>query len=226
MRHGKGDEWFYSDDGFVIIDGVMPRTKGLPITAHTILTDNRIAIFEAARITNLSPSFIIALIAKESGPRRKSRKGVHKAKPTGHRDNVSIRTEDEVKNPYRSDEETPNRISAGLMQTLLSTAQAVNDRFEVYLNLDGSVKQLTRYDLMSPEVSIMLGSLYCVMLMEENETEDIMLLQAAYNAGAVYSSKKNRWNLRMYGAQRFEMFAAYYNDARVVMRAHTIKAWS
>lgn len=198
-----GDRWGITDQGFVVIDDQIPRTKGDPITAYTIYEDFGADIFDALGYFDISEQLLIALIWKES---RRQKNGAH-------RDTVSIRKEP----GYRSDTKTPNKISVGLMQTLLSTASSVNKKFRLFETYGGKLDAIDRHDLKIPRRSILLGAGYLHILSEKNDTDDPILLQAAYNAGGIYRSKKNRWNLRMYGKRRLENFAAYYNDALTML---------
>lgn len=209
-KDNGGQRWRETPEGFVEIeDEGVPRTVGEPMTAHTILVDFESDIFDACEEFDVDPALVVALIWKES------RKG-----EGNHRDTVSLRferTPDSKGRYYISDTKTPDKISAGLMQTLLSTAQRMNKKYELFESVTGKRDTIDRGDLFIPRRSIYLGVAYLATL-QDKYGDDPVLLQAAYNAGGVYSSTKNRWNLRTFGTNRTEKFIEYYNDTVEVLR--------
>lgn len=87
---------------------------------------------------------------------------------------------------YISDNETPHRVSAGLMQTLLSNARE-----------DLQNDQLTVDHLLNPLVSIMAGMMY-IANREALHIYDPVLLLATYNAGRPKYTLKNHWHMVCY----------------------------
>ena len=89
---------------------------------------------------------------------------------------------------YKSDASTPNRISPGLMQTLISTAQSMMKGVTV-----------TRDWLFDASNSIQAGTAY-IAHQSKKTGMDPPLVLAAYNAGAVYlqTGSGNRWKTRQY----------------------------
>ena len=102
---------------------------------------------------------------------------------------------------YRSDTATPHRVSPGLMQTLISTAQMM-------VNWSGYPKdvvprppgkKVTRSWLLEPQNSIACGVAY-IAYQSKRTALDPPLVFAAYNAGGVYlqTGASNRWKTRQY----------------------------
>lgn len=89
---------------------------------------------------------------------------------------------------YKSDASTPHRISPGLMQTLISTAQSVMPGVKV-----------TRNWLYNASNSIQAGTAYIAKQSKQTGMDPPLVL-AAYNAGAVYlqTGSGNRWKTRQY----------------------------
>jgi soluble lytic murein transglycosylase-like protein len=103
-------------------------------------------------------------------------------------------------------EQTPGRVSMGLMQTLLSTARiALHDR------------NLALSALRDPVTSIRAGAAY--MWRQGLETSfDPPLAAAAYNAGSIRynGSSANRWKLLQYPigtSQHCDRFVLFFNAA-------------
>jgi soluble lytic murein transglycosylase-like protein len=103
-------------------------------------------------------------------------------------------------------EQTPGRVSVGLMQTLLSTARsALRDQ------------TLTLSALADPVTSIRAGAAY--MWRQGLETSfDPPLAAAAYNAGSIRynGSPANRWKLLQYPigtSQHCDRFVVFFNAA-------------
>lgn len=122
---------------------------------------------------------------------------------------------------YRSDAKTPNRVSPGLMQTLLSTAQ------EVLPDVPELQHEtlLEREDLFVPRYSILLGAAYVKQQMDRLEPDEeglpaddpVLNACAAYNAGSVRYTASNDWHLVTYGTWRVDEFIAWSNDAHTVL---------
>lgn len=124
-------------------------------------------------------------------------------------------TEAAVKNPeasireepgYISDEKTPDRISAGMCQLLISTARLVMGQ-----------KNIDRAWLLIPANSI----LACAGMIRRQRARthyDPICVACAYNAGGLYenANAKNRWRLRQFPigtSHHADRFAEYFNAA-------------
>ena len=222
-KYGTGSRSWAFDDGYILIDkpdnlglvesieypggGFKYFTVGLPSSAHHALQDWGAAL-EAARDRFCVPvPVLFAMAAIESTRVKRDR---------SHMDPRSCREEP----GYISDRKTPDKVSPGLMQTLLSTAQWMNEKFELYHDVHGDLEELTREDLFIGERSIQLGAAYMRYHISRKESDeegfldhDPILLCSAYNAGSVRSTTRNDFGLLTYGGNsRMEKFIAYHND--------------
>ena len=188
------------------------RTKGEPMTATTFERDFGAALLHAAdvspwevghkRCSDIRHASIFAMACIEATRVKRDR---------SHLDPRSCREEP----GYISDEKTPNKVSPGLLQTLISTAREVADRYSLYPG-----ELLGREDLMIAERSLVCGAAYMKFQVDRREDDeagflnwDPVLLCASYNAGSVRSTTRNNWHLLTYGGNaRLEKFIAYYND--------------
>lgn len=101
---------------------------------------------------------------------------------------------------YVSDDVSPRLCSFGLMQTLLATSkEATGD-----MGLD-------RAKLFIPRISIHAGAAY-MRLQWRYTLYDVPLVLAAYNAGRLRESKKNRWRLVSTG-DHIDRGVRWFNDA-------------
>jgi hypothetical protein len=113
---------------------------------------------------------------------------------------------------YKSDEATPNKVSPGLTQTLISTASEVMGR------------KVDREWLLQPANAIEAGSIY-IARQSKKTGFDPPLVAAAYNAGSLkyQDGKNNRWKLRQFpvgtGAH-CDRFVQFFNDAVYVLKRH------
>lgn len=136
-------------------------------------------------------------------------------------DPISLRDEDyaagDVDRKLERYRDRPNRISAGLMQTLLSTARRMNRKHRLFGDdgcagaAYGPSGTLDLVDLCVPERSILLGTAYMRHQVDEYEADPILIV-GAYNAGGLYETSRNPWRIRTYGYDRVPEFAAYHND--------------
>lgn len=106
---------------------------------------------------------------------------------------------------YASDKQTPGKISPGLMQTLISTAQRT-------LGIDG----VDRDWLLKPENSIRAGTAY-IASQWTITSFDPPKVACAYNAGDIYynQSDANRWKMRQYpinSSEHADRFVKWFND--------------
>jgi hypothetical protein len=183
-----GVRWRVTADGVEIEGSGVERTAGEPATMSRIWDAYRAPIERTARARRVPCALIVATIATESAGRADA-----------------VREEP----GYRDDDETPHRISVGLMQTLISTA-----REALQLSCD-------RRWLLEPANSIEAGTAYIARQARLTQL-DPPLVAAAYNAGRIAEqrSSQNRWRLRQYpiGTGRHcDRFVRFYNDAIAVL---------
>src|SRR3954453_3004322 len=134
----------------VEIDGTgLQRTKGTPSTGTRVWESYGDAINRTARARRVPCELIVATICTES---------------SGRADAVRLEP------GYVSDEQTPNRVSPGLMQTLISTA-----REALQMSVD-------RPWLLDPGNAIEAGTTYIAGQARETALAP-PLVAAAYNAG-------------------------------------------
>lgn len=188
------------------VDGLAPFTRGRPLTAERFVEDGywRMCL-RYGRALGVPPLVIAAIMFVESG------------RVEGHLDPVSIRLEP----GYTSDEETPHKVSAGVVQTLLSTARHVAERVG-WSPLDplGEPRALVRRDLYIPDNSIYLGAAYMKTLADRIGDADPLLVSCAYNAGRLRTDMTTGLRLYCYhGDDRLLKLVAYHNDLVRVLRA-------
>lgn len=200
--HSKygGREWRLTNEGIETREGI-ERTAGEPITMRTIWDDFGDDIQHACWEMDVSPDVVAAMIPIEAA--RQS---------DGHYDPESVREEP----GYTSDEETPHRVSPGVMQTLISTARDMAGKYDLYDEDD-----VDRQMLFEPKHSIMLGTAYLAHQIERYG-RDPVLLCAAYNAGSVRETGRNPWKLRVYGKTRLDRYVAWFNDFHAAVRDGSI----
>lgn len=186
--------WRLVPDG-VEIDGCgVERTKGAPNTVTRVWEAYAADINRTARARRVPCELIIATICTESGGKANA-----------------VRLEP----GYKSDEATPNKVSPGLTQTLISTASEVMGR------------KVDREWLLQPANAIEAGSIY-IARQSKKTGFDPPLVAAAYNAGSLkyQDGKNNRWKLRQFpvgtGAH-CDRFVQFFNDAVYVLRRHSTK---
>jgi len=106
---------------------------------------------------------------------------------------------------YISDEATPNKVSPGLTQTLISTARETLG--------DNSID---RAWLLTADNAIRAGSAYIASQWKKTDF-DPPKVACAYNAGGVYrnNGEKNRWKMRQYpinSGEHADRFVRWFND--------------
>lgn len=192
-NHNGGVNWKLTDEGVFVEGSGIERTDGNPSTVTRIWEDFIPFINEWSTHYNVYCESIIATIATES-------RGV----PT------ALRKEPK----YISDEETPNQISPGLMQTLIATArETLNDN------------TIDREWLFVPRNSIQAGTSY--INQQKNKTDlDPPKIACAYNAGGVYDNNgsDNRWKMRQYPigtGKHCTRFVEWFNDAVFMLKTHS-----
>lgn len=178
-----GVPWMLTRDGLVV-DGRLDRSPGTPSTVTRVLQTFGALIAATASKHQVPVELIVATICTET---------------SGRADAVRIEP------GWTSDEETPHRVSSGLMQTLISTAREATGN-----------RGLTRDTLTDPATSIDAGTAYIAR--QRTVTRfDPPQVACAYNAGGLYTNRgeANRWKLRQYpigtGAHA-DRFTKWFND--------------
>lgn len=191
--------------------GDVIRTVGEPITARTFLREHREAVEEASERFKISPAWIFGMAAIEA-----TRKpGSYSLDPRCYREEKR----------FKSDTATPNQISPGLMQTLLSTAADMNSRYKLDI-------EITRESLFNARNSIMLGTAYMAHHVDvyaraemiknklNGHSFDFVFCIASYNAGSVRPNLTPAYpfKMRTFSATRTERGIRFHNDALAVLR--------
>ncbi len=187
--------WRLTRDGVEIENSGIERTKGAPATVTRVWQNFGDFINETARTYRVPCVLIVATICTETA---------------GNPD--AVREEP----GYTSDAATPHRISAGLMQTLISTARAAMQ--------DNSID---RAYLLKPAGSLAAGTAYIAQQARDTQL-DPPLVAAAYNAGklARQDGSANRWKLRQYRigtGEHCDRFVRFFNDAVYVLASHSLR---
>lgn len=182
------------------------RTRGAPLTMQKLYEQHGAHLRTESTRFHVPFSWIAGMIAIEA----------HRFADRSF-DPLSLRDEDDWN--FQHYQERPHRVSAGLMQTLLSTAREMAERHQITLSLEGKVVELDLGDLCRPELSITLGTAYMHHHMEQGVLDPIKLV-AAYNAGGVYPSTRHPWKLRVFDATRIPKFVAFHNDMIAVLSSH------
>jgi hypothetical protein len=187
--------WRLTPDGLEIEGSGIERTTGSPMTVTRVWENYAEEINRTARARSVPCALIVATICTES----RGNAGAIRLEPG-----------------YKSDETTPNKVSPGLMQTLISTARSVMKD-----------ESINRAWLMKPANSIDAGA--AVIAGQFNKTGfDPPLVAAAYNSGGIYEQKgeRNRWKLRQYPigtSAHCDRFIQFFNDAVFVLKSHSIR---
>lgn len=179
-------QWQLAREG-LIVDGRLDRSAGALVTVPRVWSAQRNHITQAAREFKVPVELIVATICVESAGNARA-----------------VRAEP----GWTSDEATPHRVSAGLMQTLISTARS---------SLPGEV--IDRHALMDPRLSIRAGTA-CIDMARARTRLDPPLVACAYNAGDLIDVGPgfNRWNLRQTG-NHADRFVQWFNDCFAHFRA-------
>lgn len=195
-RFDGGVLWSLTKDG-VSVDGKPPAgTTGKPETVIKVWNTFGDSIRRWSEAFKVPAELIIATICTESG-----------GKPQARREEPG----------YISDDQTPDNISIGLMQTLISTAQRT-------LNLDYVNGQW----LLDPDNSIRAGTAY-IAVQSRHTLYDPPVVACAYNAGGVYfnDGEENRWRMRQFPigtGKHADRFVEWFNDCfRVFGGAGTVE---
>lgn len=194
--HGFRDsiQWRLQKKGLEVQGKGIERTGGEPATVIRVWEQFNYAIDQWSEKFGVPAELIIATICTET-------KGNPKA----------VRQEP----GYISDEKTPDRVSPGLMQTLISTARSVLQDPKV-----------NREWLLEPSNSIRAGTAYIASQMKRTNL-DPPKVACAYNAGGVYyeGSTANRWKMRQFPIgtpKHADRFVEWFNDFYAAMEAGKI----
>ena len=117
---------------------------------------------------------------------------------------------------YKSDEETPHKVSPGLMQTLISTARAA-------LGDD----TINRGWLLEPNNSIRAGTAYIAQQWRVTHF-DPPKVACAYNAGSIFfnNSPDNRWKMRQFpinSSEHADRFVKWFNECFIMFEKDGVK---
>lgn len=189
--HGfrDGVSWRLTPRG-VEIDGEVPVSAGRLVTVPRVWQAYEAEVVATAARYRVPAELILATICTESRGNR-----------------FAVREEP----GYVSDEETPDRVSPGLMQTLISTARGT-------LTGEGdiAVEEIDRDWLFDAGNSIRAGTAYIAR--QQGATRlDPPKVACAYNAGGLYynDGAGNRWKMRQYPigtGEHADRFAMWFND--------------
>lgn len=182
--------WYLGPEGIAVSTMEAVGTPGEPLTVRRIMKDYGAAITESCLKHGLPVELVIATIATESS-----------GNPNARREEPG----------YVSDSVTPDKVSVGLMQTLISTARhTMNDS-----TIDDPWLRI-------PANSIAAGVAYIAWKIGETGY-DPPKVACAYNAGGLYydPSPGNRWRMRQYPigtSAHADRFVAYFNDTIFSLR--------
>jgi len=195
--HGFRDSvrWSLGPQGVDVEGSGVERTPGAPTTVTRVWEGYSNAINQVAQEYDVPCVLIVATICTESA---------------GKADAIRLEP------GYKSDEETPNKVSPGLMQTLISTAR------------DALQATVDRQWLLEPANSIKAGTAF-IAKQRALTNLDPPLVAAAYNAGGLRydSSAANRWKLVQYPvgtSEHCDRFVKWFNDAVAALSTHATKA--
>lgn len=194
--HGFKDSvrWRVTPQGIEVEGTGVERSRGAPATATRVWNDFGDEINRTARARRVPCALIVATICTESGGR-----------------DDAVRLEP----GYVSDDQTPHRVSPGLMQTLISTAR------------EAMQMSIGRDWLLVPGNSIEAGTAY-IAQQARLTCLDPPLVAAAYNAGrlAHQTGAQNRWKLRQFPigtGKHCDRFVQFFNDAVAVLESHRLR---
>lgn len=188
--------WQMTADGIVIDQKQPETTGGEPKTVRSVWQRFSTPIGEWSAKFGVPAELVISTICTESGG-----------------DPSALRKEP----GYVSDDETPGKISLGLMQTLLSTARRTL-----------ADDTIDRKWLLKPDNSIRAGTAYLASQWTATNF-DPPKVACAYNAGNIYynDSSSNRWKMRQYpigSSEHADRFVKWFNDCFVMFKKDQISA--
>lgn len=213
-----GDPWRITPQGVEIKGEGIPRTRGEPKTSLWIWENYQEQINRWAWYYAVPAELIVAVIATEATPLPGKEPWTRNAK--------CVRQEP----GYQSDARTPGRVSVGLMQVTLGTAQMV-------AKFEGLDVQISRKSMMGPDLNIRMGTAYIAWQARGELSNVATILDppvvfAAYNAGGVFrmGGRQNDWKLSQYPAKtgrHVDRAVAFFNDAVAALSQHPLRpTWS
>jgi hypothetical protein len=177
--------WQLTERG-ISIDGADPiGTPGRPLTVRRVRDQFGDSVERWSREFGVPVELILATICTES----------------------SGNPADERREPgFVSYEETPDRVSIGLMQTLISTARSAL----------GGLPEIDGPWLLVADNSIRAGTAYIAQQTPKTDY-DPPVVACAYNAGGVYENQNpgNRWRMKQYPIgtdHHANRFVEWFND--------------
>jgi hypothetical protein len=186
--------WQLTHEG-IVIDGAMPETfGGEPETVRRIWLNFSASIEDWAHDFGVPVELLVATICTESSG-----------------DPSAVREEP----GYVSDQQTPNKVSPGLMQTLISTAREALGE-----------PSINRAWLLQPDNSIRAGTAYIALQWKETGF-DPPKVACAYNAGRVVHNggAENRWKMRQYPintGHHADRFVKWFNECMLMFKQDDI----
>jgi hypothetical protein len=184
----NGLAWRLRLDGVELEQSGTMRTPGVPLTIRKIWRDYAAPIQHAARVFGVPVEYLLATIATESIVR------------DGLRDPRQIREEP----GFRSDTDTPHKISVGLCHILIETAT-----------------RTMRVQVSRGWLSVPANNILCAAWVIRDGADvhgfDGPRVAAAYNAGTVAETNKNRWRMRSTN-DHLDRFCRFLGDAVAVVR--------
>jgi hypothetical protein len=183
FRQG-GCRWRLTPEG-ISIDGEPPQgTGGEPQTVRRVWREYGPSIEKWCTSAGEPEELVIATICTESGGRWDAER---------------------LEPGYSSDRQTPDRISLGLMQTLISTAREALE-----------MPEIDRAWILNPDNSIRAGTAY-IAKQARVTGFDPPKVACAYNAGGVYeqAGPENRWKMRQFPigkGEHADRFVKWFND--------------
>jgi len=258
-RYATGRRWRELESGAVEVEGQGVITSGgQPLTARALLLEHGDALRAASARFDVPIPWLVGMTCIESLRLKASPKGGRawsssrvvtarakalagrglrllsslgysevelRASQGFRRDVVSVRYEA----GFLGVEDTPGLVSAGLMQTLLSTARAVARAYPdtAPLARNGEPREPHLGDLIDPAQSLMWGAGYLAMLRDEYSGDikrltcdgerargfDFVLATGAYNAGGIYHAPTgNPFQIVTYSNDRTTKGVEFYND--------------
>ena len=229
--HGGMNKWAYAADGSIVIPqnqqyfvhyaaplnatARLPRSKGEPISMMNMRNDYGDVIKIASSVFDIPQSWLAGMISIEAA-----------RKPGFKWDPVSSRFEP----GFKSWQTTPHRVSMGLMQTLLSTAQSMRDKYDHILQIRAIPRKLTPDILTDPLVSVLLGAAYMRHQLDNRHGAGVpnsrnhcfVLLCGSYNAGRLRMTKRNPWNIMTFGPTRIDKAIGFHNDWVYIEKQHNM----
>jgi Transglycosylase SLT domain len=184
--HGYQDSvtWALTNGGLSIAGAPAAGSGGALVTVRTVWAKFGASAGRWADSFRVPVELIVATIATES-----------------RGDPQAVRLEPD----YVADDKTPDKVSPGLMQTLISTARDVLRQ-----------PSIDRAWLLEPDNSIRAGTA-CIDRQRRLTLLDPPKVACAYNAGGLYHdpSAANRWKMRQYPPGRSshgDRFVQWFND--------------